>query len=166
MELPIRKPTRLKNYDYSTPGMYFVTVCVDKKAHLLGKIKNNCMNLSSVGEVVNQEILNIESHYENVSVEKYVIMPNHIHLIISISEMERINPFSTKNFDVSNVIGKFKAGVTRNVGNAFMHSDKKIFQRSFHDHIIRDKNDYSKIWEYIDTNVSKWESDCFYTDSE
>ena len=93
-------------------------------------------------------------------------MPNHIHLIISISDLERITPFPTKHFDVSNVIGKFKAGVTRNVGNAFMHSDKKIFQRSFHDHIIRDKNDYSKIWEYIDTNVLKWESDCFYTDSE
>ena len=145
MELPKRKPTRLKEYDYSSPGAYFITICTNKKAHLFGTIKNNCMQLNAVGEVVNQEISNIASHYQNVSVDKYVIMPNHIHLVLLISEAERINPFPTKRFDVSNIIGKFKAGVTRNVGNAFMHSDKKIFQSSFHDHVIRGKADYRKI---------------------
>ena len=86
-------------------------------------------------------------------------------MIISISETERINPFPTKKHDISNIIGKFKAGVKRNVGNAFMHSaPKTIFQSSLHDHIIRNENDYKKIWEYIDTNVIRWENDCFYNE--
>ena len=94
-------------------------------------------------------------------------MPNHVHMIICISDAEGINPFPTKKNDISNVIGKFKAGVTRIVGNAFMHSEKtRIWQSSFHDHIIRDRYDYEKIWEYIDTNVLKWELDCFYTQKQ
>ena len=165
MELPKRKPTRLKKYDYSTPGAYFVTICTHKKSHIFGKIDNEQMQLNKLGIIVNNEILLIKSHYSNVQIEKYTIMPNHIHMIISISETERINPFPTKKHDISNIIGKFKAGVTRNVGNAFMHSaPKTIFQSSFHDHIIRDENDYKKIWEYIDTNVKRWENDCFYNE--
>ena len=76
-------------------------------------------------------------------------MPNHIHLLIRITE--RINPFPTKRYDIPNVIGKYKAAVTRRVGNAFMHS-VKLRQTSFHDHIIRDEADYRRIWTYIDTN--------------
>ncbi|MBQ6825810.1 MAG: transposase [Clostridia bacterium] len=71
-----------------------------------------------------------------MQIDKYVIIPNHIHLLVKITE--RINPFPTKKYDISNVIGKYKAAVTRSVGNAFMHSAKtKIWQRSFHGHIIR-----------------------------
>jgi len=91
-------------------------------------------------------------------------MPNHIHIIIVIVDAEGINPFPTIHNDILNVVGKFKAGVTRNVGNAFMHSVKKaIWQRSFYDHMIRSEEDYRKIWEYIDTNVLKWELDCYYS---
>jgi hypothetical protein len=84
-------------------------------------------------------------------------------MIISILKTEGINPFPTVKYDIPNVVGKFKAGVTRIVGNAFMHSAiNPIFQRSFHDHVIRGDEDYQKIAEYIDTNVLRWEKDCFY----
>lgn len=87
-------------------------------------------------------------------------------MIIEISETEWMNPFPTIQYDISNIVGKFKAGVSRIVGNAFMHSAKSpIWQNSYHDHIIRGNKDYRRIWEYIDTNVAKWESDCFYADS-
>ena len=86
--------------------------------------------------------------------KKYVIMPNHIHLTVQITE--RINPFPTIKCDVSNIVGKFKAAVTRNVGKAFMPSaNENIWQTSFHDHIIRGEEDYLKIWNYIDTNPQK-----------
>ena len=161
---PKRKSSRLSGYNYSTPGAYFITICTNKKTHLFGEISNKQMILSDLGEIVNQEILKIVSHYPNIRIDKYVIMPNHIHMIIIISETEWINPFPTIKYDISNVVGKFKAGVTRIVGNAFMHSDKKaIWQSSCHDHIIRGEKDYQKIWEYIDTNVIRWEDDCFYT---
>ena len=71
----------------------------------------------------------------------------------------------SKKFDISNIIGKYKAAVTRNVGNAFMHSEKiKIWQRSFHDHIIRSEADYLSIWNYIGGNPQKWGKDCFYNE--
>ena len=117
--------------------------------------------LSPIGNLAKQELLNIETHYDNIKIDKFAIMPNHIHLIIQITE--RINPFPTKKHDISNVVGKYKAAVTRRVGNAFMHSEKiKIWQTSFHDHIIRGEKDYLKIWDYIDNNPQKWNEDCFY----
>lgn len=167
---PNRKHTRLKDYDYSSPGAYFITICTKDKKSILGKIvvgdelNKSQIQLFPIGIIANREILKIESHYDNVKVDKFVIMPNHIHLIIVISE--RINPFPTSNkYDIPNVIGKFKAAVTRNVGKAFMPSaNSALWQTSFHDHIIRDKNDYRKIWEYIDGNPSRWAEDKLFVE--
>ncbi len=167
MELPQRKNNRLKNYDYSENGAYFITVCIKDRKNLLGNIVGDDaldspkIILSKIGVIAEQELLKIEAYYNNVKIDKYVIMPNHIHLIIKITE--RINPFPTKKYDISNVIGKYKAAVTRNVGNAFMHSEKEqLWQASFHDHIIRNEQDYLEIWNYIDTNPLKWKEDKLY----
>ena len=163
MGLPKRKLPRLKGYDYSVPGAYFVTVCAKEKKKIFGQIHNGEMQKSQVGEIAEREILKIDKHYSNVKVDKYVVMPNHIHMLITVFEAEGINPFPTICYDIPNVVGKFKAAVTRKVGNAFMHSVKEeVWQRSFHDHIIRNRNDYEKIWYYIDTNVLRWEGDCFF----
>ena len=169
MDLPKRKPTRLKNYDYSSVGYYFITICTHNKKGILSNVVGDgvydipTIELSVIGKIAQQELFEIETHYDNIKIDKFVIMPNHIHLIIEITE--QINPFPTIKYDISNIIGKYKAAVTRKVGNAFMHSDKtKIWQTSFHDHIIRDESDYQKIWNYIDTNPVKWKEDCFYTE--
>ncbi len=167
-QLPKRKHTRLKDYDYSTPGAYFITICTKDKKPILGEViagdelNKSQMRLSPIGKIANREISKIESHYDNVKIDKFVVMPNHIHLIVIITE--RINPFPTsKKFDITNIIGKFKAAVTRNVGKAFMPSAKTfLWQTSFHDHIIRDERDYRKIWEYIDENPVRWMCDKFY----
>lgn len=167
MQLPKRKPARLKDYDYSTPGAYFLTVCTHNRKSLFGNIVGGDIfstpqiMLSSVGKIVNDEILNIETHYKNIKIDKFVIMPNHIHLIVRITE--RINAFPTIKYDIPNVIGKFKASVTRNVGKAFMPS-VKLWQDSFYDHIIRGEEDYKEIWQYIDTNPTKWQADEFYAE--
>lgn len=160
MILPKRKPTRLKGYDYSTAGAYFITICVKNRKELLSKIivgddayivpKNQ---ISNYGSICDKYINNINNKYENVTVDKYVIMPNHIHLIIFLhGTMKASSP--TKN--IKDIIRSFKTMVTKEIGTS-------IWQRSYHDHIIRDTNDYQKIWEYIDTNVQRWDKDCFYT---
>ncbi len=160
-DLPKRKPIRLKDYDYSTPGAYFITICVKDRKQILSKIIAGddalivpINQLTNIGLVCDKYINNINTIYENVSLDKYVIMPNHIHLIISLyGTMRASSP--TKN--IENIIRSFKTMVTKEIG-------KSIWQRSYNDHIIRDEKDYQKIWEYIDTNVLRWEKDCFYTD--
>jgi len=141
MTLPIRKPTRLKGYNYSTPGSYFITICTKDRKQLLSKIvgddahivpKNQLLNY---GLICDKYINNINTKYENVSVDKFVIMPNHIHLIISLYGTMRASSPTEK---IENLIRSFKIMVTKEIGNS-------IFQRSYHDHIIRDKNDYQKI---------------------
>ena len=160
MELPKRKPTRLKGYDYSTPGAYFITICVKDRKQLLSKIVGDDAyivpqnNLSKYGMVCDKYINNINIKYENVLVDKYVIMPNHIHLIVFLNGTMRASS-PTKN--ITTIIRSFKTMVTKEIGYS-------IWQRSYHDHIIRGEKDYQKIWEYIDTNVLRWKKDCFYND--
>ena len=165
MDLPKRKQNRLPDWDYSALGAYFVTICTKGKKKLLcdivggGVLDAPQVVLTEIGWIAEQELLGIKNHYENITIDKYVIMPNHIHLLIRIAE--RINPFPTKRYDIPNVVGKYKAAVTRCVGNAFMHS-VELWQKSYHDHIVRNEADYRRIWEYNDTNPLKWEEDCFF----
>ena len=101
----------------------------------------------------------LEKRYSGINIDKYVIMPNHIHILISLTA--GASPCPT----VSDVVCSFKS-ITTLLCKKIGFKEKQLFQNSFHDHIIRDKNDYQKIWEYIDTNVIRWKDDCFYTKME
>ena len=183
MEFPKRKPTRLKKYDYSQNGYYFVTICTHNKKHIFGNIvgqgsiPSQCegnvakrqretasvrgapaeINLSECGKIAESEITNLENRYKHVKIDKYVIMPNHIHAIIIIDKYTAgASPCPT----LSEVICSFKSITTRKCHN--INPDQKIWQTSFHDHIIRGEDDYFEIWEYIDGNPAKWTEDCYY----
>ena len=155
--LPIRKPNRLKSFDYSSNGAYFVTVCTDKKQKLLCNIVGEGLCalpqilLTDIGAEVNNSICYINDNYKNIKIDKYVIMPNHIHMIVFIENYSG----GDGTPPLQNVVGALKSYTTKLYG-------KKLWQRSFHDHIIRDQADYLKIWNYIDTNPAKWREDCFY----
>ena len=166
--LPKRKRNRLNGYDYSTNGMYFVTICTKGREKILwdndqydGNIVGaNCVRplsdirLSSYGTAVKNEIEKIESIYNGIiKIENYVIMPNHIHLLIFIDSYGRIQFAPT----LSRVIKQFKGVITKQIG-------KSIFQRSFHDHIVRDDEEYKMIYNYIESNPSLWTEDCFYVE--
>ena len=156
MELPKRKSTRLKNYDYSQNGYYFITICTHKKQKLLCDIVGEglralpTIKLTKIGEVVSHSIEYINS-YDSISIDKYIIMPNHVHLIIKIQAGGRGDP----PLQLYDVIGRFKSFTNNKY-------DGTLWQRSFHDHIIRGERDYQKIWQYVDSNAQKWEQDCFY----
>ena len=161
MEFPKRKPNRLKAYDYSSVGAYFITICTKNHITLLWEhtVGANCvrpsekMHLSSVGMIIESEIQKINRVYPNVLVDKYVIMPNHIHFLIFIlPDKDGRTLFAPT---ISRVIKQFKGSVTKKIG-------QPIWQKSFHDRIIRNKKEYQKIWEYIETNPLRWEEDCFY----
>jgi len=167
MDLPKRKKNRLKGYDYADNGAYFVTICTKDKKKILSRIiSKNIVGdglpvpiLTKYGSVVDEYINKISQKYSGINVDKYVIMPNHIHLLILIQkEYGTGNPSPT----VGNIVGWLKYNVTRSINQINGTEGKNIFQRSFHDHIIRNKNDYQMIWQYIDTNPQNWEKDCFY----
>ncbi len=109
------------------------------------------MQLSEIGQVVNTVINNIPIIYECAEIDKYVIMPNHIHIILLIKNDGRTVFAPT----LSRVIKQFKAHITKQLGYS-------IWQKSFHDHIIRNGNEYVKIWQYIDENPLKWNEDCYF----
>ncbi len=150
MDFPQRKRTRLKGYDYSTEKYYFVTICSFEKRHIFNKYR----------EIAECHFSNISSHFEGVKVDKCVVMPNHIHIIVAIGcdDTERSKPFPT----LSTIIGQYKSGISKDIHK--IEPDLKVWQKSFHDHIIRDKEDYLRIWNYIDTNPATWEKDCFFTE--
>ena len=158
-ERPQRKPVRLKEYDYGTPGAYFVTVCTQDRQCMLSDIivgegvAPPLCRLTDTGRVVEAEILAIPSRYPNVVIEKYVIMPNHIHLIVEIrAEAGGASPSPT----LSDVVRVIKSLSTRKSGL------KKLWQRSYHEHVIRGTQDYEEIWNYIDNNPAKWALDRYY----
>ena len=155
-KLPVRKHNRLEEYAYDTPNAYFITICTKDRRNILCDIVGDDAHIvpKKYGEIVQKYIDNVPE------IKKYVIMPNHIHLIIQIDNGTMWASSPTKqpqSNKVSNIVRSIKTLTTKEIG-------KPIFQRSFHDHIIRGENDYLKIWNYIDTNPSKWKDDCFYTE--
>ncbi len=162
-KVPIRKNIRLKHYDYSQAGYYFVTICTNKRMNLFWNMKCRGdlwspeigikeMPLSHIGKIVDAEINRINSFYENVEINKYVVMPNHIHMIIVLyNENGRSKTAPT----ISRIVQQFKGSISKQVGFS-------LWQKSFYDHIIRNEREYQEIWQYIDTNPKRWEEDEYY----
>ena len=147
-----RKSPRIPNYDYSTQNYYFITICTYKRRCIFG----DGSRLSQIGRIAEENIRQISSHYQDISVEKYVVMPNHIHMIVALN--------CNGNHNLNQVIGQYKSGVSREVGK--LNPGMEIWQRSFHDHVIRDQSGFEKIWLYIEGNSQCWEKDCFYIDTK
>lgn len=149
-DFPERKKIRLQEYDYSTAGAYFITICVKDRRRILwdsvgaDSIRPNSFRLSEYGLIVETAIKNISVYYENISVDKFSIMPDHIHLIISSTDGRMISAPT-----MSRVVGQMKRWVSKESGISF-------WQKSYYDHIIRNENDYAEIWEYIERNPQMW----------
>ena len=165
MGLPKRKTTRLVGYDYSTPGVYFITICVKSRIELLSKVivGDGVLDVPNIiltdyGKIAKKHLENMRDFYDYIKLKNYVIMPNHIHLLIEISDYEHDGSSRTPN-PTNSLIARFVSTFKRFCNKEYKED---IWQRSFHDHIIRDERDYLKIWKYIDENPLKWEEDCFY----
>ena len=155
---PVRKRNRLENYDYSQNGAYFITICSKDKQWLFWNVGASIarpqaeVDLSYIGKIIDEMIAEIPKRYSCVNVDNYVVMPNHIHLLLMVCADERGRAMHAPTPDISQVIQHLKGAVTKKVG-------KSIWQKSFYDHIVRDEKDYYKIYEYIDNNPVRWEMD-------
>ena len=149
-DLPRRKRNRLEGYDYSQNGAYFITVCTRDKAPLLGRViacsaQNTAyVSLTPLGLATERVLTRLSD------VEKYVIMPNHVHMLLLLEEEKHAVP---------RIMRYWKSMITREIG-------KSIWQRSYYDHTIRDQREYDLIWEYIETNPLRWALDRYYFEPE
>lgn len=154
MDLPKRKNIRLHDYNYSSNGAYFITICTKNKENLLWKnVGANCVRpleqlpLSKMGIVVENEIHKLNTVYKNIKVDKYQIMPNHIHFIIFIYEDS--NGRTQFAPTISRIVKQFKGSITKQIGFS-------IWQKSFYDRIIRNEKEYQEVWNYIHNNPLKY----------
>ena len=160
-EFPKRKPTRLKGFDYSSPGAYFITICTKDRKQLFAPVGADSISAQMIKNTFSETI----NQYEGVDSPIYVVMPNHFHAIITIREHTGCSP------TLSEIVQTFKRHSTTNYikmvqGGILKPFKKQIWQRSFHDHIIRDKNDYEMIYRYIYENPMHWQYDCFYCEDD
>ena len=139
-----RRSIRLKGYDYSQSGLYFITICVQNRHCLFGEIENDEMILNEYGKIAATEWINTESIRDNIRLHEYIIMPNHIHGIIEI--IDRKGDCRGELQFAPTIIKSLKY---------------KIWQRNYYEHIIRNEKSYQRISEYIITNPQKWDIDKF-----
>ncbi len=156
-QLPARKHNRYPEYDYSQNGAYFITICTQDRNKILSDIVGGGAHdaakviLTGIGKIVQKHIVN-SNRIPGITVDKYVIMPDHIHLILSIDMPMGIGTSrapSPTNASIPHFVSTLKRFCHRDIGNT-------IFQRSYYDHVIRNQQDYNEVWEYIDNNPLKW----------
>lgn len=144
-QYPKRKTPRIAGFDYSSVQAYFVTTVAAGRERIFSCIKDGeQIELLPTGRIVQQHIEALPTHYEYVQVQKYVIMPDHIHIIIFIGQSDE-----QKRPSLNQIMAAFKAGVSREIG-------RPIWQRSYYDHIIRSQSDYDEVWQYIENNPMQW----------
>ena len=165
-ELPKRKHPRLDNYDYSSAGAYFITICTKDRKCVLSRIVGRGLapaetktEYTLFGEIAERQLLSLEERYPHLVIEQYVIMPNHIHAILILKgKTAGASPRPT----ITDIVCAYKSLTTRKCKkNGF---DGKLFQTSFYEHIIRDQNDGAEIAKYIYENPMKWQFDNLFVE--
>ena len=159
-----RKNIRLPAYDYRSNGAYAVTICVANRRHAFGRVENGVVRLHSYGIIARDELLATGEKRENVTLDEFTIMPNHVHLILWIWHEAPPSPFVERQFgspevgSLSTIIGAYKSAVTRAVGRV-RGNTTEVWQERFRDHVIRDGRDLENQRRYIVNNPANWHDD-------
>ena len=165
MDLPKRKIIRLPGYDYDQPGYYFITICTREKKKLLCNITvDNLVDgaipqMFPYGMIVEKYLKNMQEFYGDIFIDKFVVMPNHIHLLLHIPAAENMIP--DKPMIKKNRIGRF-VGTFKRLCNG--ESGENMWQSRSYDHVVRNEQDYQKIWNYIACNPGKWTEDSLFVE--
>ncbi len=157
MDLPNRKQNRLENYDYGHQGCYFVTLCTYNRQPLfkIDYVGNDlCVVPHLQNQIIHKWIKETENKFPNAKIEKFVIMPDHLHLIVNITQRHT-------GRSLQDLMRFFKTMTTNEYIKCVKDGllppfDKKLWQKSYYDHIIRNQDDYNEVWEYIENNPKKW----------
>ncbi len=180
---PNRRTIRLKGYDYSQAGIYFITICTYKREHLFGKIQDGKMILNECGQIAWNEWMKTPQLRPHIELDAFVVMPNHIHGIIIINSSNACKgglhpPDENGQSDMDNgrmqsaptgtsqtvgaIVRGYKSAVTRQINLLHNASGISVWHRNYYEHIIRNNSAYENIAEYIRNNPSRWNDDCFF----
>lgn len=159
MSLPERKNIRLKEYDYSAPGAYHIVLCTKDRKRILSTIVGTAVlgcpqnNLTKYGKIAQKQILAMSDFYKEICVDKFVIMPDHMHILLRIECRNYGQPGTAaptnKRTLLANFVRTFKRFCNKEYG-------ENIWQRSYFDHVIRNRQDYEETWNYIESNPYRW----------
>ena len=177
-----RRSVRLKNYDYSQNGMYFVTICTQDWKCLFGKVTENSKGemicvLNQAGKIAEKELRNTEKIRENVEMDCFIVMPNHVHAIIKIGnsvgaycntplQKQTKTKFQSPSKNLGAIVRGYKSTVTKKINELQNTPGIPVWQRNYHEHIIRNEKSLGKIRDYIFHNAAKWEKDKFHKTNE
>jgi putative transposase len=170
-----RRSIRLEDYDYSQSGAYFVTICTKSRKCLFGEVEGDTVRLSIYGEIVQEEWLRTAIVRPYVILDEFVVMPNHIHEILFITDAQpegvvgtwrcHVHPEQPRKFgkpvagSLSSILGSFKSAVTRRINQKRAIPGETVWQQRFYDRIIRDEAMLNTIRQYIQTNPARWAED-------
>jgi len=146
-----RKRNRIPNFDYSLPNYYYLTLCTHNRNCYFGKPDQ----LNDIGITVKSHIERLDTSYPQVRVDKYVVMPNHIHMILVLE--------GKKTPEIPHIISQFKGAVSKEIRKKY--PGLQLWQRSYYDHVIRDQLGYEQIWLYIEGNPQCWEKDDHFVEN-
>lgn len=170
--LPVRKPLRIDYYDYNTPGAYFLTFCTHNRKHLLSCItgethESHEPQLTDCGKIVESIIRDIPAHL-HVTVDRYVIMPNHVHIIAVVTEEDALKTTHESPAQVRSVISKLVGYIKMNASKAIRKrlGNVTVWQRGYYDHVIRNREDYEALAKYIHENPVRWQLDKLYMEEK
>ena len=171
-EVHHRHSIRLKEYDYSKEGMYFITICTKDRECIFGNVINGKNILNEYGKMVEEEIIKTKTLRKEIEINEYVIMPNHVHIIIETTNVgaygirpkENIEnnnqgvhrtPLQSPSKTIGAAVRGLKCAISRNIGCS-------IWQRNYYEHIIRNEKELYKIIDYMEYNPMNWENDNNY----
>ena len=161
-----RRSIRLSGYDYAQPGSYFVTICTQGRECLFGEVHDGEMRLSEYGQVVHKEWLVTALIRQEIELDAFVVMPNHVHGIVLITSANAQNvgahgraPLHRKPRTLGALVAGFKSSVTKQI-NAMRGTPRQpLWQRNYYEHIIRGEPELYRVRQYIEDNPRKWPED-------
>jgi REP element-mobilizing transposase RayT len=169
---PLRRSHRLQGYDYRDAASYFVTICTSLQRPIFGQVVEDAMEFAALGHIANQEWERTCALRPMVVPHVHCVMPNHVHLLFSINTERDIEPSTEqlsrrglKAGSVGTIVGGYKAAVTSRIRTATSKPEYEVWQRNYHDHVVRNEQSFERIAEYIVNNPAVWKDDVFHFDN-
>ena len=163
-----RRSIRLRGYDYTRSGAYFVTICTDQRRSLFGRVVDGEMHLSSLGRIIDTHWHRLIDQADGVALDAFVIMPNHVHAILLLTQgtksVRNSAPSSPRppSRSLGAIIGNLKSVAARRINQVRRTPGARVWQRNYYEHIVRDEGELALIRAYIAQNPARWAEDCYY----